>query len=281
MIVFKDVSYSYTTPTGSTEALCGVNAVLRRGMITAVIGHTGSGKSTFMELAAGISKPCSGEVTLDGDDISNHLRKIGTVFQYPEYQLFADTVREDIAFGPSNYGLKGKALEECIYRAAEITGLSNELLSRSPFELSGGQKRMAAVAGVLALDPEILLLDEPAAGLDPSGRKLIFEIMHKLLEKNSSMIIVFVTHSMEDAAENADDIILLDHGCIAASGAPRDIFARKELLLSCGLDIPESAKIADELRHLGADIGSVVTADDTYFAVKAYIEKERNRRDAS
>lgn len=268
MIEFKNVSYSYTSPSGTAQALCGVNAQLRRGEITAVIGHTGSGKSTFIDLAAGLAEPDSGSVTLDGNSITSCRKKIGTVFQYPEYQLFADTVRDDIAFGPMNHGIKGDMLKERIRQAAEITKLDDNLLSRSPFELSGGQKRMAAVAGVLALEPEILLLDEPAAGLDPYGRELIFSIMRQLIDKNNNMIIVFVTHSMEDAAENAGNVILLDHGCIAASGTPEEVFTRRKLLYSCGLDVPEPLKIADELRRLGDDISGAITNDEIFSAVK-------------
>lgn len=268
MIEFSNASYSYTSASGTVQALCGVNAQLRRGEITAVIGHTGSGKSTFMELAAGLAEPDSGNVTLDGCDIASQRKKIGVVFQYPEYQLFADTVRDDIAFGPMNYGIRGSEMNERIRYAAKITGLDDSLLNRSPFELSGGQKRMAAAAGALAMKPEILLLDEPAAGLDPSGREQIFSIMRQLLDNNGNMIIAFVTHSMEDAANYADQLILLDHGCITAHGTPGEVFAQKELLYSCGLDIPAPLKIADGLRRLGDDIGGAITDDEIFLSVK-------------
>lgn len=268
MIEFSNASYSYTSPLGTVQALCGVNARLRRGEITAVIGHTGSGKSTFMDLAAGLAEPERGSVTLDGFDTASQRKKIGVVFQYPEYQLFADTVRDDIAFGPMNFGIKGSELNERIKYAAEITGLDDSLLSRSPFELSGGQKRMAAAAGVLAMKPEILLLDEPAAGLDPSLREQIFSIMRQLLDSNGNMIIAFVTHSMEDAANYADRLILLDHGCVAAYGTPGEVFAKRELLYSCGLDIPAPLKIADGLRSLGDDIGGAITDDEIFLSVK-------------
>lgn len=280
MIEFKNVSYYYKSPSASLEALCGVSASIRRGEITAIIGHTGSGKSTFMELAAGISEPRQGTVTLDEKNITACKKSIGIVFQYPEYQLFADTVKADIAFGPSNHGIKGSALNRRVEYAAAMTGLSEAVLNASPFELSGGQKRMAAIAGVIALKPEILLLDEPAAGLDPDGRKLIFSIMRNLLAENNNMIISFVTHSMEDAAENADRIILLDHGCVAGAGSPAEIFSQKELIRSCGLELPEAALIIEELRSLGADVSNATTEDEAFSSIIDYIERNRIKKDA-
>lgn len=277
MIEFKNVSYSYNSDFDTVDALYNVSINIKRGKITAIIGHTGSGKSTFLELASGIAKPTSGRITIDKSDISKYKSQIGIVFQYPEYQLFADTVYDDIAFAPSNMGIKGDELRKRVMTAAKLTNLSENILKRSPFNLSGGQKRLAAIAGILAAEPEILFLDEPSAGLDPYGKQLVFDIMHKLISDNPDMIIVFVTHSMEDAAEIADEIIILDHGCIAASGTPKEVFKQTDIITSCGLDVPEIAKLGNELLKSNISIGEAITVDEAFNAIKTLIDAERNK----
>lgn len=281
MIEFKNVSYSYYSDFSHNDALFNVSAYLKRGKITAIIGHTGSGKSTFLELSSGIILPSSGSITIDGHPLSDYRSKIGIVFQYPEYQLFADTVYDDIAFAPSNMGLTGESLKNRVLNAAKLTRLPDSILSRPPYTLSGGQKRLVSIAGILSSEPEIFLLDEPAAGLDPQGKRLVFDIMRQLISDNENMIIVFVTHSMEDAAEIADEIILLDHGCIAASGTPDEVFKKHDIIASCGLDIPEIAKLSAALENLGISIGSPITVEDAFKAIASLIDTERSKNNAS
>lgn len=261
-IKLKNISYTYRMPDGDVTALRGVSAEIKSGMITAIIGSTGSGKSTLMEIIGGITKPDSGEALAGGMPASTQRGRIGMVFQYPEYQLFEETVYDDIAFGVKKLGISGKELHARIIEAANKTGLKEEQLRAMPIILSGGQQRMAAIAGILAMKPEILLLDEPAAGLDPAGRRRVFAILEDIIRDNPKMTIIFVTHSMEDAAEYAKEIILLDNGRLAAHGSPREVFSQKELLEKCGLSAPVTVRIADKLRECGADIGSPLTAHE-------------------
>ena len=261
MIELKSISYSYKMPTGNVAALSDISLNIQKGIMTAMIGKTGSGKTTLAELIAGIITPDTG--TISGISEKN----IGIVFQYPEYQLFEDTVFEDIAFAPKNLGLSGDDLKSRVKNAASIVGLGYELLQLAPFELSGGEKRLAAIAGVLAAEPEILILDEPAAGLDPTGKKRIFDILHQLLEDDPGMTVIFITHSMNDAAEHADELILLNDGTLAASGVPGDIFSDKALLSDCGIAPPDTVIIADMLRKSGIDTGKVYTEDELFTAL--------------
>lgn len=265
MIELNNVSYSYKSPVQPIHAVKGITAQIAPGEVTAVIGHTGSGKSTLMELAAGIIKPDSGSVAIDGEAAAPN--KAGFVFQYPEYQLFAETVYDDIAFGPMNSGCSDDKVKKRVKEAARKTRLTDDILKKSPFELSGGQKRMAALAGILAMNRDILIMDEPAAGLDPSGRQRIFSIIRHLLKAKPDMTIIFVTHSMEDAAEFADKILVLDKGKLILSGTPEEVFSNKETLTDCGLDIPEMMKLSDELLKYGIDIGSTVSVDAACKAV--------------
>ncbi|MGN0181839.1 MAG: energy-coupling factor transporter ATPase [Candidatus Ornithomonoglobus sp.] len=266
IIELKDISYSYSSLAGKTNALSHITEGICPG-ITAVIGRTGSGKSTLTEIIAGITEPDSGSVTLGGRPVKECGREIGTVFQYPEYQLFAETVYDDIAYGPKNLGLSGNELDMRVREAAKLTGLKEKLLNMTPYGLSGGQKRLAALAGILAMRPSVLILDEPAAGLDPSGRRHIFSILNNLKENRHDMTIVFVTHSMEDAAQYADDIIVLNNGSAAAHGTPHEIFTNERLLTDCGLDIPEMAKLSAALRSAGTDIGRVLTVQEAHDAI--------------
>lgn len=267
MIELRNVSYSYRTISGSTAALENISAVLPSNKVTAVIGRTGSGKSTLMELIGGITAPDSGTVTVNGLDAGKCGSSIGFVFQYPEHQLFAETVYDDIAYGPSNLGIRGDELEARVTEAAELTHIGKRLLRLAPFELSGGQKRLAALAGILAMKPSVLLLDEPAAGLDPSGRRLVFSIIRSLVSGAEDMTAVFVTHSMEDAAEHADEILVLNGGRKAAFGTPSQIFTDEKLLSGCGLGLPETVKLQKELSALGLDPGEMLDVPSAFGSV--------------
>lgn len=261
MISLDNISYSYRSPAGATTALSGITAEITRG-ITAVIGPTGSGKSTLSEIICGLTVPDTGKVTIDGRPLKEHINRIGMVFQYPEYQLFAETVYDDIAYGPKNLGISGTELDKRVRAAAETVGLRKELLKADPFRLSGGEKRLAALAGVLAMQPRVLVLDEPAAGLDPRGRRKVFEIIHSLADNDTDMSIIFVTHSMDDAAEHADDILSLHDGKLIAHGSPREIF------YSAAPDtVPEIVTLAQLLRERGIDIGKPANRTEAYTAV--------------
>lgn len=274
MIELKSISYSYPDPNGRIVALNSISVNIKRGIITAIIGKTGSGKSTLAEIISGITQPEAGIITIDGKPVKN-ANGIGMVFQYPEYQLFENTVYDDIAFGPKNLGMSGDELDSRVRSAAIRVGLSDSLLSLAPFELSGGEKRLAAIAGILAMQPSVLILDEPAAGLDPAGCERIFEILHELISDSPEMTIIFVTHSMDDAAEHADELIVLDSGKLAAAGKTDEIFSRPELLTKCGLELPEAAILARELRASGLDTGNAFTYDAIYSALCRLLEGRR------
>lgn len=262
-IELKNVSFVY----GAGEpyeirALDNINLKLGGSMMTGFMGHTGSGKSTLVQLLNGILKPTSGQVLLDGKDIWENPKKIrdvrfkvGVVMQYPEYQLFDETVRADIAFGPKNMGLNKEEIDERVMEAVRFSGLDESLLDKSPFELSGGQKRRAALAGVMAMRPEILVLDEPAAGLDPGGRR---EILGRIREyqRSSGTSVIIVSHSMEDMALYCDRIIVMSAGRVAMDGTCAEVFGRYNELFSVGLDVPQITYVADALRRHGIDIGA-------------------------
>ena len=262
-IELKNVSFVY----GAGEpyeirALDNINLQLGGSMMTGFMGHTGSGKSTLVQLLNGILKPTSGQILLDGHDIWENPKKIrdvrfkvGVVMQYPEYQLFDETVRADIAFGPKNMGLRKDEIEERVMEAVRFSGLDERLLDKSPFELSGGQKRRAALAGVIAMRPEILVLDEPAAGLDPGGRR---EILGRIREyqRSSGTSVIIVSHSMEDMALYCDRIIVMSAGRVAMDGNCAEVFGRYNELFEVGLDVPQITYVADALRRYGIDIGA-------------------------
>lgn len=260
-VEFKNVSFTYNkTIKGATKALDDISLTIGEG-ITGLIGHTGCGKSTLVQMINGLLRPDEGQVLIDGVDIWADPKKIGEVrfkaglvMQYPEYQLFADTVHDDIAFGPKNMGLSGDELEERIKHAAYFSGLDESLLDKSPFELSGGQKRRAALAGVVAMQPEVLILDEPAAGLDPAGRRDILGGI-KRFSRESGNTVLIVSHSMEDMAMYCDDIIVMTDARILMHKKCAEVFAEYEQLLSVGLDVPEITRVAAELCKLGVDIG--------------------------
>lgn len=246
------------------RALDSIDLELYEGEFVGLIGHTGSGKSTLIQHLNGLLKPSSGRVLLDGKDIwekDSDIRevrfKVGLVFQYPEYQLFEETVAKDIAFGPRNMGLAEEEIDERVREAAAFVGIDEESLDKSPFELSGGQKRRVAIAGVIAMRPEVLILDEPTAGLDPRGRN---EILGRIQEyhRATNAVVVLVTHSMEEAARYADRIIVLDDNGIHCSGTPAEVFARAGELEEIGLDIPMVTKVFRELKKRGVAVDPAV-----------------------
>lgn len=270
MIKLQNVNYTYNIGrSDSSSALNDVSLEIPDGSITTIIGHTGSGKSTLVQLLNGLEKPQSGKVFVNGTEVTakdTDLRKlrfrVGMVFQYPEYQLFAETVKLDIAFGPKNMGLSEEEIEKRVLYAAKIVGLGKEDLERSPFELSGGQKRRAAIAGVLAMEPEVLVMDEPAAGLDPKGRIAIFNIIKKLHSEKPNMIIIFVSHSMEEAAEAADRAVVMNRGTVVMNDRIENVFSKAEELRDIGLDIPMITQLCIRLKNSGLDIaGGIYTVD--------------------
>lgn len=264
----KNLSYTYGKKTSTpNKSLDNVSFKIDGG-ITGLIGHTGSGKSTLVQMLNGLLTPDEGEVILDGVNIWAEPKKIrevrfkaGLVMQYPEYQLFAETVREDIEFGPRNMGLDGDELKSTVERAAAFSGLSPELLDKSPFELSGGQKRRAALAGVIAMNPKILILDEPAAGLDPAGRRDILGGIKKYSRESGTTVII-VSHSMEDMALYCDSIIVMSDSKILMHKPCAEVFSEYRELVAIGLDVPQITRVASALAENGIDIGrDVYTVD--------------------
>lgn len=264
-VQFENVSFIYNKGTAyEVKALDNVSLTLPDHCITGLIGHTGSGKSTLVQLINGLKKPTEGTVRIGGTDIWAEPKKIrdvrfraGLVMQYPEHQLFAETVEEDIAFGPRNMGLDGDALAERIAYAVRFSGLAPSLLKKSPFDLSGGQKRRAALAGVIAMQPEILILDEPAAGLDPGGRREILGGV-KRYARESGTNVVIVSHSMEDMAMYCDELTVMTSGKVCMHGALGSIFSRAAELIAVGLDVPQITRVAFALRERGIDVGTDV-----------------------
>lgn len=242
------------------KVLHDINIEIQDHDITAVIGHTGSGKSTLIQHLNGLIRPTSGKITINGTDITapkadlrEIRKKVGMVFQYPEYQLFEETIYKDIAFGPKNMGLSDEEIELRVFEAMELVGLSRELKDRSPFELSGGQKRRTAIAGVLSMRPEIFILDEPTAGLDPHGRDSLLNRIETLY-KNSNMTVIFVSHSMEEVARLAKHVIVMNNGRVFASGTVAEIFGLGYELQKIGLNIPQITQLTLKLREKGVDI---------------------------
>ena len=258
-------------------ALDNVSVSFERGKITGLIGHTGSGKSTLVNLLNGINKPTAGKVFLSSEDIwakpkeiAKIRYRVGLVMQYPEYQLFDETVREDIAFAPKNLGLSEEEIAERVNEAAKLTGLTEDLLDKSPFELSGGQKRRAAIAGILAMRPEVLVLDEPAAGLDPRGRREILGSLREYVDRNNASIIL-VSHSMEDMAYYCDNVVVMSKAKIFAEGSVDEIFSRADDLSEIGLDVPMISKIATNLKKRGFNLeGRLYTVEGVRDAILSY-----------
>lgn len=278
-IELKGVSFIYGkgTPFQRT-ALNNVNVSFEKGKITGLIGHTGSGKSTLVNLLNGLYKATEGEVLLDGKsiwekpkEISKVRYRVGLVMQYPEYQLFDETVRDDIGFAPKNLGLSKEEIEERVAEAAKFVGIDEDLLDKSPFELSGGQKRRVAIAGILAMRPEVLVLDEPAAGLDPRGRREILGGLSNYIKERDTTIIL-VSHSMEDMAYYCDNIVVMNKGEVYKTGSVDEVFGDADGLSAIGLDIPVAAKIASNLKREGIDLsGKLYTVEGLKGAIVDYI----------
>lgn len=285
ILELKNVCYTYGTGTPfEKKAVNDVSFSVNKGELIGIIGHTGSGKSTLVQMLNGLMKPTSGQVLLDGVDIwdkPKEIRKIrfkvGMVFQYPEYQLFEETVYKDIAFGPTNKGLSAEEIDREVRRAARFTGLKDELLDKSPFDLSGGEKRRAAIAGVIAMDPDVLVLDEPTAGLDPMGRDvLLSQIIRYHKERQNTVLLV--SHSMEDIARVADRIVVMNKSQLVMFDETQKIFARGDELEKIGLRIPQITKIMSQLRKRGVDVPEgILTVDAAINYLLPLIKKEEKQ----
>lgn len=281
VIKTEDLTYTYSigTPFEKT-AVDGVDLEIEEGAFVGIIGHTGSGKSTLIRHLNGLEKPTSGKVFIDGEDIwSKDVKirdirfKVGLVFQYPEYQIFEETVYKDIAFGPKNMGLDDEEIDRRIKETAELVGLHADNLQKSPFELSGGQKRRVAIAGVMAMEPKVLILDEPTAGLDPKGReKILGQIKEYHRQKKSTVLLV--SHSMEDVAKFADKILVMNKGRIFCYEDTPEVFKRAEELTEIGLAVPQITRVFNRLRQSGIDIrGDVYTTEFARRTILEYLEK--------
>ncbi|MCI9187114.1 MAG: energy-coupling factor transporter ATPase [Oscillospiraceae bacterium] len=270
--------YSAGTPF-EHRALDQVDFSVSAGEYLGIIGHTGSGKSTLIQHLNGLLKPTSGQVLFEGEDIwtdpqrTRQVRfQVGLVFQYPEYQLFEETIYKDIAFGPKNMGLEGDELDQRIREAAHFVGLRDEFLEKSPFELSGGQKRRVAIAGVIAMRPKVLILDEPTAGLDPEGSQSILNNIRDY-HKAHGAAIVLVSHSMEEVAQSVERIVVVNDGLLPYQGTPREVFQHGKELEDMGLGVPQMTRVFHRLKELGADIDpSVYTLDQAKQAILAAVK---------
>ena len=268
LLQVKNLHHVYSAGTPFEHvALEDVSFSVERGEFIGIIGHTGSGKSTLMQHLNGLLKPTAGSVALDGKDIWSDKAltrqsrfRVGLVFQYPEYQLFEETVYKDIAFGPKNMGLDADEIDRRVREAASIVGITEQQLGISPFDLSGGQKRRVAIAGVIAMEPEILILDEPTAGLDPEGREDILKNID-IYRKTKNATIMMVSHSMTDVARLTDRLLVMNGAKLVMDGTPNEIFAHSDELLEMGLDIPEITRVFIQLRSLGLDVPQVYTVE--------------------
>ncbi len=275
----ENLSHIYSAGTPFEHiALNSVDFSVERGEFIGVIGHTGSGKSTLMQHLNGLLKPIAGRVLLDGQDIHADKRltrqarfRVGLVFQYPEYQLFEDTVYKDISFGPKNMGLSGGEIDRRVREAAAFVGLSEQQLQASPFDLSGGQKRRVAIAGVIAMEPEVLILDEPTAGLDPAGREEILANIESYRRAKNATVMM-VSHSMNDVARLTDRLLVLSGARIAMDCTPAEAFDRAQELIEMGLDVPDVTRIFLHLRRMGLDVPGVYTIEQAVQALKAMKE---------
>lgn len=280
-ITLEHIVYAHGKDTPyELRALDDVSLSIPSGKITGILGHTGSGKSTMVQMFNGLLEPDEGRVLIDGTDIwkkpkdmRNVRFRVGLVMQYPEYQLFEETVFKDIAFGPQNMGIKEEEIRERVLEAAFFAGLDAELLEKSPFDLSGGQKRRAAIAGIIAMRPEVLVLDEPAAGLDPRGKEEIFSNLSEYQRKSGTTVVI-VSHSMEDMARFCDFLLVMADGKIALQGTPDEVFSKAELLSSIGLDIPQVTKLLLLLKEKGICVeGSHYTVESAYEALVNLLKK--------
>ena len=271
----KNLTHTYSAGTPfEHKAIDNMNFSVQRGEFIGIIGHTGSGKSTLMQHLNGLLKPTSGQVLLDGEDIHKDKKftrqarfRVGLVFQYPEYQLFEETVYKDIAFGPKNMGLKPEEIDRRVRESAKLVGLTDRQLEVSPFDLSGGQKRRVAIAGVIAMEPEVLILDEPTAGLDPASRAGILENI-ETYRKTKNATIMMVSHSMNDVARLTDRLLVLCGSKIAMDGPPTEVFTRADELLEMGLDIPDITRGFLRLKQMGLNVEPVYTMEQAVAAIK-------------
>jgi len=279
-IEVRELTHTYMKGTTSeVTALSNISFKIRDGEFVGLIGATGSGKSTLIQHLNGLLKPTSGSVLIDGVDIWSKgsslkevRRKVGLVFQYPEQQVFEETIFDDIAFGPKNLGLPAEEVKRRVEEATRMVGLSEELMSRSPFELSGGQLRRVAIAGIVAMKPKVLILDEPAAGLDPKGRKQILGNIKKL--HDSGMTVILVSHNMEEVARLCQRILVLDKGRLIADSSPRHIFSRAKLITSVGLRPPDVVTLMERLRESGWQVRTdVLTVEEAYQEIRRELTK--------
>ena len=279
----KNLTYIYSAGTPfEHKALDDISFSVERGEFIGIIGHTGSGKSTLMQQLNGLLKPTSGTVLLDGQDIWSDKKltrqarfRVGLVFQYPEYQLFEETVYKDIAFGPKNMGLSPEEVDRRVREAAGFVGLTEQQLEVSPFDLSGGQKRRVAIAGVIAMEPEVLILDEPTAGLDPVGRSEILGNIQSYRKANNATIMM-VSHSMEDVARLTDRLLVMNGSKLAMDAPPAQVFTHAEELTQMGLNIPQVTQVFLELKKLGLDVKNVYTIDQAAAEIKRLKEGKRH-----
>ena len=278
----KDLTYTYAPKTASeVTAIREISLAVERGALVGVIGHTGSGKSTLIEHFNGLKKATGGVVLLDGRDIwenKKEIRKVrfrvGVCFQYPEYQLFEETVYKDIAFGPKNMGLSDEEIDRRVKEVLSIVGLEERYLELSPFDLSGGEKRRVAIAGIMAMEPQVLVLDEPCAGLDPRGRATVLSMIKNYRDTMGSTVIL-VSHSMEDIASIAEQILVLNKGRLAFSGTVKEVFSHSQELIAMGLDIPQMAQLCLSLRERGFELSETVyTVPQARQAILARLKKE-------
>lgn len=285
MIKAENVCYVYQIGMPfERQALKNINLEIDDGSLVAIIGHTGSGKSTLIQHFNALVKPTSGKIEIDGINVTSKdadlklvRRKVGIVFQYPEHQLFEETVYKDIAFGPKNMGLSDEEIDRRVRESAKMLGIKEKHLEKSPFDLSGGQKRRVAIAGVLAMRPSVLILDEPTAGLDPKGRDDILEIIKKLHEKNEKMIIIFVSHSMEDVAKTAEKVIVMNEGHVEMMGTVDEVFSKSKKLQEIGLDIPQITRLTNKLKDAGYDLpDNIYTVEEAAEAIKKLAGGVRN-----
>lgn len=290
MAIIKTENLTYTYSVGTPfekTAVNNVNLEIEEGELVGIIGHTGSGKSTLIQHLNGLVKPTSGKIFIDGQDIWSKDVKIrdirfnvGLVFQYPEYQIFEETVYKDIAFGPKNMGLDDEEIEKRVLATTDMLGLGRENLKKSPFELSGGQKRRVAIAGVMAMQPKILILDEPTAGLDPKGRDVILEQIKEYHRQTKSTVLL-VSHSMEDVARFATKILVMNHAEVFCYDTPPEVFNRAEELTKIGLSVPQITQVFLKLREKGLDIRSdVYTTEFAVKTIKEYLSVHRRSTDA-
>lgn len=282
-IIVQNLTHTYAKKESFEKvAIKDVSFEISDGEFIGLIGHTGSGKSTLIQHISGLIEPDSGSIFIDGVDIctkSNEARiakrKVGMVFQYPEYQLFEETVYKDIAFGPVNMGKNKEEIDRIIYEVISLLDLPETILQKSPFELSGGQKRRVAIAGVLAMEPEILILDEPTAGLDPMARKNLLTLI-KALHKQKNITVILVSHSMEDIAECADRVMVMSEGELVMFDTVPKVFGRADELESIGLNVPQVSVVVNQLHKAGIDLGDgIFTVSAAGDAILSYLDKKR------